>query len=242
MLTDILVILDRSGSMSGAKADHEGGLRAFVDDQQADGDALFTLVQFDSHDPCEIVYDRVPIADVGKIELVPRGGTPLYDAMGRAIIYLRARQSERPSDVTIVLVVTDGENNEWREHNKDSIRKLIAEVEPKGWKVLYLGANIDAFAEAQKVGVQQDFTMNYATSHGTRAAYSATSSNVMRARNVAAQALASSGGGGVGIGGDWAGHLAYTSGQRESAGGGGTTTGASTTTGSVTTEAAKETE
>ena len=95
---DILLILDRSGSMQERKADHEGGVRSFVEDQrQLEGDVRFTLVQFDTNDPCEIVYDRVPITAVGPIHLIPRGGTPLLDAVGKAVAHLRLRQTTEPS-------------------------------------------------------------------------------------------------------------------------------------------------
>src|SRR4051812_34999613 len=90
---DILVILDRSGSMEHAVRDHEGGLRSFVEDQKSlGGDVRLTLVQFDTVNPCDIVFDRLPLADVGPIQLIPRGGTPLLDAMGLAIAHLMARQ------------------------------------------------------------------------------------------------------------------------------------------------------
>src|SRR4051812_47875829 len=107
---DILVILDRSGSMESAKADHIGGLRSFVADQRAlGGDVRLTLTQFDTVNPCEILYDRTPLEQVGPIELIPRGGTPLLDAVGLALAHLKAQQLTAPAAQTIVMVVTDGE-------------------------------------------------------------------------------------------------------------------------------------
>ena len=84
--TEIVVLLDRSGSMQHGKDDHEGGLMSFVEDQQQlEGDVRFTLIQFDNVEPCEIVYDGVSIAEVDQVKLIPRGGTPLLDAVGRGI-------------------------------------------------------------------------------------------------------------------------------------------------------------
>src|SRR3954470_19575997 len=134
---DILVILDRSGSMESAKGDHIGGLRSFVEDQKSlGGDVRLTLVQFDTVNPCDIVFDRLPLADVGPIDLVPRGGTPLLDAMGLAIAHLLARQSAEPAAHTITMVVTDGEENSSHEWDLARVKQLVTELEKKGGQVL----------------------------------------------------------------------------------------------------------
>ncbi len=212
---DILVILDRSGSMISSKSDHEGGLKSFVEDQKKlDGDVRFTLVQFDDIDPCEIVYDRAPIADVKDIVLTPRGMTPLYDAIGRATAHLI---TQAPTTV-VCLIITDGQENSSREWDKNRVAKQITELEPKGWSMLFLGANMAAMGEVQKVGIRMSAAMQYdenvqGATYGT---YTATSANVagMRAtaaaspggmRGMSAQARASS--------------LNYTAQQRAAAGG-----------------------
>ena len=183
---DLLVILDRSGSMQDRKADHEGGVRAFVEDQRTlAGDVRFTLVQFDTTDPCEIVYGRVPLDTVGAITLVPRGGTPLLDAVGGAIAYLRTAQAREPSAQTVVLVVTDGQENASTEWTKARVTALVDEVEAGGAKVLFLGADLSTFAEAQAMGVSYVAAM--AVPQGAaniRAAYAITSSKVKDARDV----------------------------------------------------------
>lgn len=194
--TDILVILDRSGSMAKGRTDHEGGLRSFVDDQQAlAGDVRLTLVQFDDHDPCDVVYDRTPIHDVTRIELVPRGGTPLLSAVGRAIAHLKGRQANEPADQTIVMVITDGEdtggNGEW---TKVLVQQHVKDLEKQGWAFLYLGANVDAFDESAALGVAAAAAANYrVTSAGIRQAYAFTAANVASARSMraAGQSIAS---------------------------------------------------
>jgi uncharacterized protein YegL len=183
---DILVILDRSGSMQDAKSDHEGGLKSFVEDQQTlSGDVRFSLVQFDSTNPCEIVYDRIPIVDVGPIELVPRGGTPLLDAMGLALAHITTQQLVERAQHTIVMVVTDGEENASTEWTKARVRALVDDLEKGGAKILYLGANVDAFAEAGSVGVAHAHAINYMnTPTSVAAAYNVMTDKVTSARNL----------------------------------------------------------
>jgi uncharacterized protein YegL len=189
-MLDILVILDRSGSMQAARADHEGGLRSFVEDQKALGsDARLTLAQFDDHNPCELVYDFAPIGDVGAIALVPRGGTPLLDAIGRATAHLEQRQAAAPSEATVVMVVTDGEENSSTEWTLARVKARIVELEAKAWRFLFLGADIDAFKEAGSLGVAHSMTMTMASgqSGSVGAAYSVTSDNMVRMRSLRSQ-------------------------------------------------------
>lgn len=175
-MLDILVIMDRSGSMSGRRADHEGGLQSFVNDQRdREGEIRFTLVQFDDVNPCEIVYDRARLEDVTSIQLIPRGGTPLLDAMGKAIAHLMKYQ---PTEV-ICMVVTDGQENASTEWKRDDIKKRVTELEALGWTFLFLGANIDAFDEARQVGIAGAFAANVANNQGgTQAAYASVASNL----------------------------------------------------------------
>lgn len=187
--TDLVIILDRSGSMQQGRADHEGGLRSFVRDAQAlAGDVRLTFVRFDSHDPCEVVIEARPVAEVKDedLTLVPRGGTPLLDAVGAALAKF-AHFGER----TVVMVITDGQENESREWTKARVQALVKEREAVGWKMLYLGANVDAFAEAGQAGIGAAGAICYAANApSTRAAYRSLGAN-LRASAVAVSAGAS---------------------------------------------------
>jgi uncharacterized protein YegL len=177
-LMDITIVLDRSGSMGGIKADAEGGLRAFVDEQKKTiANAKFTLVQFDTE--YEVVYDAVPLKKVGKISLLPRGCTALLDAMGKTIISTTERlealtKSKRPSKVLFV-VVTDGLENSSVEYKKDQVSALIKERE-EDWQFVFLAANQDAIQEGQQYGITRGSSMTYAaTGQGIGQAFDALS-------------------------------------------------------------------
>jgi len=147
----VVVLLDRSGSMQALKSDHEGGLRSFVEDQKrVTGDVRFTLIQFDDTDPCEVVYDDVPIDTVGEISLIPRGGTPLLDAIFKAMAHVKQKIGDDSN--VLFMIITDGEENQSREAKKSDVQARLKECESKGWVVLYLGANVDAFHEAHGFG------------------------------------------------------------------------------------------
>jgi uncharacterized protein YegL len=194
---EIVVILDRSGSMMSGRSDHEGGLKSFVEDQKKlGGDVRFTLVQFDHVDPCEVIYDGVPIENVDKIELLPRGGTPLLDAIGRAVAHVDARIGSKTPDQVLVMIITDGEENESHEWTREKVKALIAEKEKKSWKFLYLGADVDAFHEARSLGININAAMavNKLSSLGPCGpkgaagpigmSYAAVSCNTTKARNL----------------------------------------------------------
>lgn len=209
---DLLVILDRSGSMQDARDDHEGGLRSFVKDQcELEGDVRLTLVQFDSQDACEIVFDRVPIREVpvAEIQLIPRGGTPLFDAVGRAVAHVKKFNPER----VVAMIITDGEENSSREWTLPQVKKLVESCEKQNWQFLFLGANIDAFANASAMGVGVGnglggaMSAGFSNTHGTgtvSAAYCSTSHNLRNSRVAQASGAA-----------DYVSHLAYTDQQRE---------------------------
>ncbi len=183
--TEIVVVLDRSGSMESAKSDHLGGLRSFVNDQKdLEGDVHFTLIQFDTEDPCEILYDGVPIAEVGELSLIPRGATPLLDAIGRAIAHVERRLAEKKPDQIVVMVITDGEENSSCEFTKATIKAKIENCEKRAWKFIYLGANVDAFHEAGMLGFSQAVTMAYRNvGPQIGQTYDALSKNVLAARS-----------------------------------------------------------
>lgn len=189
-LTDIVVVLDRSGSMQSCKDDAEGGLNAFVDEQKTrPGRAMFSLVQFDTE--YEFVHRGVPIAQVPPFTLIPRGWTALLDAVGRAIIetgdrFSKTPESDRPGLVVFV-IITDGQENSSKEFTRDQIKEMIRhQTEVYKWQFTFLGANQDAFAEAGGMGIAAAGTANYSPLKA-RGAFAAASGTVGRMRSAAAK-------------------------------------------------------
>lgn len=179
-LTDITVVLDRSGSMSSIVEDTIGGFNTFVRGQkEAPGSAHLTLVQFD--DQYEVNYtakDIQKVQELNKETFVPRGMTALYDAIGKTINSTGERlrkmaEKDRPAKV-IFVILTDGGENSSREYRLDKIKEMITHQESKySWEIVYLGANQDAFAVGQSLGVQFSKTMSWhASSAGVKGVYS----------------------------------------------------------------------
>ena len=181
---DITVLLDRSGSMQDGKDDFVGGLRSFISDQKNQGDTDFTLVQFDSQNPFELVFDGVDVntIDIDKVELVPRGGTPLLDALGKTIAHIENRVKTKLDTQPILMVLTDGAENSSKEWSKLQVKKAIEDK--KSWKIMFLGADIDAFDEASSLGILRGATINtIKTATGIANTYSAMSNSVTRMRS-----------------------------------------------------------
>lgn len=188
-LSDVTVVLDRSGSMSSCRTDAEGGVNTFIEEQkQQPGQCAFTLVEFDTE--YKFVHQGVPIAEVPPYKLVPRGATALLDAVGRAISEAGARlasipEAERPSLVVFV-IVTDGQENASVEFNREQIREMIERQQRDySWQFTFLGANQDAFSEARSLGIAAASVGQYATAQSS-AAFVAASSNVTRMRSARA--------------------------------------------------------
>ncbi len=187
-LTDITLVVDRSGSMSTVREDAEGGVNSFIASQAKEpGEALLTLVQFDTE--YEFVHKGVPIGDVPTYQLHPRGMTALLDAVGRAINETGERlagikESDRPG-LVIFVVMTDGLENSSREFSKKQLKEMVDRQQSVyNWHFTFLGANQDAFAEAAAMGIGKAGVANYAVGK-ERAAYAATMSKVARMRNQA---------------------------------------------------------
>lgn len=174
---DIIILLDRSGSMEARKADHEGGLRSFVrDSRDLPGDNRLSFILFDHLNACDVILNRAPIKEVKEeaLTLIPRGGTPLLDAVGQTLT-----KYAECGPGTIMMIITDGQENQSTTWKKEPVQALVKEREGRGWKVLYLGANVDEFAEAAAMGVAAGAALNYAaTRRGTSAMYAVTSANV----------------------------------------------------------------
>jgi len=175
-ILEILCVSDSSGSMAAIKTDAEGGYNAFIEEQKkGDGKVFVTLVTFNNLH--QVIYEAKPVHDVPVFSLVPRGGTALYDAIGHAINSTTARHAEmkeedRPSKV-IFIISTDGAENCSTEFNRAQVNDMIRHQEIKhGWETVYLGANQDAFAVGQMLGIQKSRIVNYAASSvGTQALY-----------------------------------------------------------------------
>jgi len=182
---DIVILLDRSGSMSAIKYDAIGGYNQFIQEQRGvDGDAMVTLVQFCSITPHEIRLDRVDLKDVPELTNLsfrPSGSTPLYDAMVWTIrrmgrVYSDLPEDEKPSSVVFV-ILTDGKENSSMEHTRESVFRMVEQQQNEwGWKFVYLGANQDAISEATSMGIALDPNLANAATYaatgaGIRGAY-----------------------------------------------------------------------
>ena len=189
-LTEIVFILDRSGSMAGLEGDTIGGFNSMIEKQKREpGEALVSTVLFDNE--TEVIHDRV---DLGKIEQLTdreyyvRGCTALLDAVGSAIhhignVHKYAREEDRP-EKTLFVITTDGMENASRKYSYDRVKMMIEHQQEKyGWEFIFLGANIDAAKEAARFGISEDRAANYhADSVGTAVIYEAVSEAVCSVR------------------------------------------------------------
>ena len=167
-LTEIVFILDRSGSMAGLESDTIGGFNAMIAKQKKEeGDALVSTVLFDN--TSEVIHDRLPIADVAKMtedDYRVGGCTALLDAIGGAIkhignIHKYIRKEDVPEH-TIFVITTDGMENASHHYSADKVRSMIEKQKEKyGWEFLFLGANIDAVATAKNIGIDEDRAAQY---------------------------------------------------------------------------------
>jgi hypothetical protein len=189
--TLIAVLLDRSGSMESVKSDTEGGFNAFVDAQRAEPGEALTLAQFDTE--YEVVYANRPIADVPRLALQPRGGTALYDALGRLITDVGAELAAQPEDerpgTVIVVVLTDGHELE-QEWTHAAVTAAIKRQEiDYAWDFIFLGANMYAGAVGTSLGFAADRSMTWDTDNGGAVhAMASTTAYVSRRRSAPAGA------------------------------------------------------
>lgn len=189
-LTELIFILDRSGSMSGLGSDTIGGYNAMLEKQKKEpGEAVITTVLFD--DKYELFHDRINIRGIEPItekEYYVRGTTALLDAVGRTIskivnVQKHTVEDERAENVMFV-ITTDGMENASREYSYEKIRRMIEHQKSKyGWEFIFLGANIDAVDTAERFGIGQDRAVNYnADSEGTLLNYEVISETVSNLR------------------------------------------------------------
>jgi uncharacterized protein YegL len=166
--TELVFILDRSGSMSGLESDTIGGYNAMLEKQkQQPGEAVMTTVLFD--DRYELLHDRINLRGVAPItdkEYFVRGTTALLDAIGKTIykiinVQKHTAENERAEQVLFV-ITTDGMENASREFSYEKVRQMIEHQKSKyGWEFIFLGANIDAIATAERFGISHDRAANY---------------------------------------------------------------------------------
>ena len=182
-LTELVFIIDRSGSMGGLESDTIGGFNAMLKEQQSvDGDAVVTTVLFD--DKYELLHDRIEIRAVAPLtdkDYTVRGTTALLDALGRTIHKIREVQKHTAenyrAEKVLFVIITDGQENASREYSAERIKRRIERQKEKyGWEFIFFGANMDAVMEAGKLGISADRAQNYcADAVGTSVAYTAMS-------------------------------------------------------------------
>ena len=189
-LTELVFILDRSGSMAGLEADTIGGFNGMIEKQRKEpGEAVVSTVLFS--DAAEVLHDRV---DIGRVEPMTdaqyfvRGCTALLDAIGGAIhhignIHKYAREEDRP-EKTIFVITTDGMENASRRYSSDAVKAMIERQKTKyGWEFLFLGANIDAVETAARYGIAEDRAVTYLNdADGLKVNYEAVDEVVRRMR------------------------------------------------------------
>ena len=182
-LTELVFILDRSGSMGGLESDTIGGFNGMLGKQKKEeGEANVTTVLFD--DVIEIVHDRFPISVVKPLtddDYFVRGSTALLDAVGSTVKKMENIQKRLPEGMRaeniIFVITTDGQENASQEYSASMVKKMIETNQEKGWQFLFLGANMDAVEEADKIGIRKTHAVSYrTTSKGVRLNYEAAGS------------------------------------------------------------------
>ena len=189
--TELVFILDRSGSMHGLEADTIGGFNAMIEDQKKEeGDCVVSTVLFNQYS--NVIHDRVPLDQVKlmtEADYRPGGCTALIDAIGGAIhhignIHKYARKEDVPRK-TLFIITTDGLENASHIYTAEQVRSMISRQQEKyGWEFLFLGANIDAVETAAHYGISEDHAVNYhSDTIGTGIVYEAMSAGISMARS-----------------------------------------------------------
>lgn len=190
-ITELVFILDRSGSMAGLESDTIGGFNSMIEKQRKeDGECFVSTVLFDNES--EVLHDRLKLGDIPKMtdeDYTVRGCTALIDALGGAIHHIgNIHKYARPEDVpahTMFIITTDGQENASRHYTSERVKKMIErKKEEYGWEFLFIGANIDAVETAAKYGINKDRAVNYnADGKGTHILYESVSKAVCSMRN-----------------------------------------------------------
>lgn len=163
--TEIILVIDNSGSMWSTKTDMKGGLKTFLEKQKG-GEGICKITQYDFSSKVSRKFENVDVANVGEITILPSGGTALYDAVGTAINEVGARlakeKKENRPDLVVVCVLTDGQENSSREFTQKQIKDLISHQESKySWEFTFLGEGLDVQNQGMQTGFSFDKSMAY---------------------------------------------------------------------------------
>lgn len=189
-LTELVFILDRSGSMAGLEKDTIGGFNSMIERQKAsEGEALISTVLFDNYS--EVIHDRIDVQKIAPMtekQYFVRGCTALLDAIGGAIhhignVHKYAREEDRPEH-TMFIITTDGMENASHHYSSDRVKRMIERQKARyGWEFLFLGANIDAVETAETFGIDVGRAVNYhSDSEGTALNYEVLSEAICSVR------------------------------------------------------------
>ena len=192
-ITELVFILDRSGSMAGLESDTIGGFNAMIEKQKKeDGECYISTVLFDN--VSEVLHDRVKLSVIKPMtdkEYTVRGCTALIDAIGGAIHHIgNIHKYARPEDVpehTMFIITTDGMENASQRYSSEQVKRMIKRQKEKyGWEFLFIGANIDAVETARRYGINEDRAVNYnADAKGTGILYESVACAVSNVRRCA---------------------------------------------------------
>ena len=174
-LTELVFIMDRSGSMSGIEKDCVGGFNSMIRKQKKeDGECLVSTILFNNND--QVIHDRIPLSEIKDMkedDYVPSGCTALIDALGNSIRHIsdvhRYIRKEDVPEHTIFVITTDGLENASKKYSSDEVKKMVEGKKEEGWEFVFLAANIDAVETAKSYGIDEDRAVNYVCDEvGTR--------------------------------------------------------------------------
>ena len=188
-ITELVFIIDRSGSMAGLESDTIGGFNSLIKKQKKEtGKCFVSTVLFSNNS--EVIHDRVPLDKINEMtddDYCPGGCTALIDAIGGAIKHISSvHRYIRPEDVpehTMFVITTDGLENASHKFSSKGVKKMVKEKEKNGWEFLFIGANIDSVETAGNFGIRSDRAVNYhADEKGTSVLYEAVCAQVSNLR------------------------------------------------------------